>query len=289
MYDMNDDNAEYVRDRASREYILYNATIEDYLGFIEDQIKDPFDASIGMNYIKKIRKLCPDDNKMDEICEKIIDMISDAYPNMEIDMDQIDSHYLDFTEALYKFFTKNIRKLVSVFIKEYLFNAKNRKAIVQDYQDVKLANYPKEQYGKKENYILITFIKRIVKSYTKDGECTIQDFISYIRHSDDCPGYVDDIEGYLEDGTILDYGLFEDIMNYFWKSNVRDSMINKLSIKITADIIQPCLKELGYDQFPMALIAQDDDDDLDDTDKTSDPDAGEDPEDQIPEYVNNPQ
>ena len=285
---LNDDNAEYVRDRASREYMLYNATIEDYLGFIEDQIKDPFDASIGMNYIKKIRKLCPDDSKMDNYCLRIIDMISDAYPNMEIDLDRIESHYLDFTEALYKFFTKNIRKLVTVFMKEYIFNVKNRKSIVQDYQDVKLANYPKEQYGKKENYILITFIKKIVKSYTKEGECTIQDFISYIKRADDCPSYVIDIEEYMEDGTIIDYGLFSDIMNYFWKSDVRDSMINKLSLKINEAIVQPCLKELGYDTFPMALIAQDDDDDLQDLDKTTDPDMGEDPNDQLPEYVDNP-
>ena len=271
------------RDRASREYLLNNATLTDYMDMIQDQIDDPFDSSIGMNYVKKIRKLVPDNNKMDEYCQAIIDKISEAYPDMEVDLDPINSHYLDFTMSFYKFFIKNIRKLTTVFLKEYLFNDKNRKALIKDYQDSKLGNYPKEQFGNKDNYVLITFIKKIVKAITEE-DLRLSNFIMYIRKSDDCPEYVTEIEDYLDHGIIVDYGIYEDIMKFFWESSVRDAMINKLSLKINDAIVQPTLKSMGYDTFPLTLIAQDDDDDLQDEDSVDDPDLIEDPDEAPEEY-----
>lgn len=271
------------RDRASREYLLNNATLTDYMDMIQDQIDDPFDSSIGMNYVKKIRKLVPDNNKMDEYCQAVIDKISEAYPDMEVDLDPINSHYLDFTMSFYKFFIKNIRKLTTVFLKEYLFNDKNRKALIKDYQDSKLGNYPKEQFGNKDNYVLITFIKKIVKAITEE-DLRLSDFIMYIRKSDDCPEYVAEIEDYLDHGIIVDYGIYEDIMKFFWESSVRDAMINKLSLKINDAIVQPTLKSMGYDTFPLTLIAQDDDDDLQDEDSVDDPDLIEDPDEAPEEY-----
>ena len=74
MYGENED-LEMMRDRNSREYILHNATLSDYMGLISDQINDPFDTATGINYLKKIRKLVPDDNKMDEYCCEVLDMI----------------------------------------------------------------------------------------------------------------------------------------------------------------------------------------------------------------------
>ena len=281
MYGENED-LEMMRDRNSREYILHNATLSDYMGLISDQINDPFDTATGINYLKKIRKLVPDDNRMDEYCCEVLDMISEAYPSMEIDLDNISSHYLDFTDAVYKFFVKNIRKLVTVFMREYIFNHKNRKDLVEDYQDSKLANYPKEQFGNKENYVLVLFLKKIVKSFTKDGDLTILDFIHYLKKSDDCPDYVKEIEEYLEDGTLVNYGIYEDIMGYFWKADVRDAMINKLSLKINDAIIQPTLKNMGYDNFISTLIAQDDDEDLQEEEDS--PDVVDDPDEVEPEY-----
>lgn len=284
IYNTDGDDGLLERDRESREYLLHNATLTDYMDMIQDQIDNPFDASIDMNYVKKIRKLVPDNNKMDEYSQAVVDKISEAYPDMEIDLDMINTHYLDFTMSLYKFFIKNIRKLTTVFLKEYLFNDKNRKALVQDYQDSKLGNYPKEQFGTKDNYILITFIKKIVKTVAKDENIRLSDFIDYLRKSDDCPDYVSEIEDYLEHGVIVDYGIYENIMNFFWESTVRDAMINKLSLKINDAIVQPTLKSMGYDTFPLTLIAQDDDDDLQDEDSVEDPNLIEDPDEAPEEY-----
>lgn len=283
----NDDEMDrgYEKDHDSREYLLHKATLDDYMEMIGDQIEDPFDSSVGINYLKRIRKLVPDDNKMDTYCVDVIDQITEAYPDMEIDLDNISSHYLDFTMALYKFFVKNIRKLTTVFLKEYIFNTKNRKALVQDYQDAKLGNYPKEQFGNKDNYILITFLKKIVKSFTKSGDLRLEDFIRYVKKSDDCPEYVDVIEEYLNDGTIADYGIYEDLMTYFWESDIRDAMINKLSLKINDAIVQPTLEDMGYKTFPLTLIAQDDDDDLQDNDAEDDPEMADGP-DEFPEEYN---
>ena len=271
------------RDKESREYILYNATIEDYMEFISDQINDPFDASIDINYIKRIRKLIPDDNKMDKYCERILEKILERYENIELNLDNYNAHLLDITDVCYKFFIKNIRKLVTVFIKEYIMNAKNRKALVADYY-TKLSSYPKEQYGNKDNYILITFLKKIVKSYTKDGELRLSDFIYYIKKSGDYPEYIDQLQEYIEDGYIVDYGVFRDISNIFWKSDVRDSMINKLSLKIIENIIKPDLDDMGNNVQLISIVAQDDDDDLQDLDKIGDPDEGDIEDEIVTEY-----
>lgn len=284
IYNDSDRDSYTERDRESREYLLYNADLEDYMSLLQDQVRDPFDSGVGINFVKKIRKLVPDNDRMDDYCAKILDSITDMYSNMEIDLDGINSHYLDTTMSIYKFFIKNVRKLTGVFLKEYIFNPANRKALVQDYQDAKMGNYPKEQFGNKENYILVTFLKKIVKSIAKDDDLNLSTFIKFVKRSDDCPDYVFDVEEMLDRGIIEDYGIYEELMSFFWDSNIRDSMINKLNLKINDAIVQPVLKEMGYDTFPLTLIAQDDDDDLQDEDAEENPNVIENPDEPESEY-----
>ena len=79
-----------------------------------------------------------------------------------MDISEVDTSLTDYAESLYKFFGKNLKKLVNAFFREYLFNNKNRKALLSSYQDIKISSYPKEQFGKKDNYILVLKIVSIL-------------------------------------------------------------------------------------------------------------------------------
>lgn len=247
---------------ASRNFIIGSASVEDLMEFIQNQIKYPFDTS-SSNYFKKLKKLVTDKNEMDDYCKKILEAIEDQYPSIEFNLEDYDKHLANFTEAVYRFFVKSIKKLTYIFLREYIFNNKNRKALVAEYLNTKLPVYPKEQYGKKENYILIAKLSNIVRDIGKE-ELLLTTFIQYLRKGDDVKLFVDFIDQYIQEGLIFDHGVFEDIMDAFDESDSRNGMINKLQIDITDAIILPCIEDSGMELARFGNFDPDDENDLED-------------------------
>lgn len=245
---------------ASRNYILSSVGVEDQMEFIKDQIKHPFDSA-STNYFKKLRKAVSDKNELDEYCKTILEAIEDRYPSLEFNLDDVDMHLADFTEAVYKFFVKSIKKLTYIFLREYIFNNKNRKALTSEYLNIKLPNYPKEQYGKKENYILISKLSNIVRDIGNE-ELLITTFIQYLKKNDDVKLFIDFIVKYIDDGLIFDHGVYTDIMNLFDDSDARNGMINKLQIDITDAIIIPYIEDIGMESLRFGMIDPEDEDDV---------------------------
>lgn len=255
-----------VRNLANREYILDNTTVDEQLAFIRRQIKHPFDSG-DSNYFRKICKRVTDRNQLNEICESILSSIMDEFPGLEFDYDD-DLDLVDFTGSVYKFFVRNIRKLVFIFLREYLYNNKNRKGIIQDFQDVKVQSYPKEVYGKKEFYLLIVKMSAIVKEITK-MDFRLDTFLQYINRDDDAPMYIVLIEQYYDKGMIQDHGVYNDIMDHFLNCEEYSAIINKLTVKIKSAIIDPYLQDSGLD-IARPLIVEPDDDDPEDSDEDED-------------------
>ena len=253
---------------ANRDFILGNTTVDEQVDFISDQIKHPFDGG-DSNYFKKLRTMVKPD-KLDEICQDLFAEIEDVYPDLQIDISDMDEHLADSFSAVYKFFVRNIQKHIYVFLREYIASAKNRKILTADYINSKLPNYPKEQYGKKEFYILVTKLPAIVKDIF-DDEISLEQYISYIERSDETPMYFKLIKDMLDKGMIVDHGITEDLFDQFKKSDQFDTTICKLQMMITNDLINPYLEENGLMDLrtPMVddVVEESDEDDDEDSDE----------------------
>lgn len=228
----------------SRDYMLGNTTVDEQVEFISDQIKQPFDSG-NTNYFKRLKKMVSSNDQMDHICSELFKQIENIYPNIEIDPSESGQHYAQYFSAIYKFFIKNAKQLMFIFLREYLYNNKNRKGLVMDFMSNKLPSYPKEQYGKKEFYILITKLSSIVKTIPEDN-IRLEKFIDYIDRTDeDAPLYLTDIRDMLDKGIIIDHGVVSDMFDQFEQSDSYAGVINKLEMSITKDLIIPYLKENG--------------------------------------------
>lgn len=262
----------HMRELASREAILDNTSIEEQLGFIAHQVKNPFDSG-DSNYFKKIKKAVTNRDQMNDICEKVLQMITDEYPDLEFDYDN-EKDLVDFTDTVYKFFVKNVRKIVFTFLREYIYNNKNRKGLLSEFQDTKIPSYPKEVYGKKEYYLLIVKLPAIVRTIS-EHEIRLEKFIQYINRDDDAPMTVRLIQDYLDNGMILDHGVYENIMKHFMDCDDYNVIINKLAIRIQNAIIDPYLKETGMESVRSSIVEVDDDEIDDDNDDLDDYDGNE--------------
>lgn len=266
---MNTMNMHDLLSLASREYILGTATVDEQMGFIKDQINDPFDSG-NTNYFKKLKKMVDNQDQLDEYCKKILEMIEDRYPNIEFNIDDYDRHLADFTDAVYKFFVRNIRKITYIYLREYIFNNKNRKGLLAEYQNTKLPCYPKEQYGKKENYMLITKLHSIIDDIA-EMDIRVDKMITLVNRVSDPPLYLDFINGYLEQGLIYDHGIYSNIMELFDESDSKDSILNKLEMAITDAIITPYLQDNSMMEIRYVITdPEDDDSDISDDNDTSD-------------------
>lgn len=264
-------NQELAKEFASREFILAQTDIDEHLEFIRSQIVSPFENG-EVNHFRKMMKLITDKAQRQEYAKRVLEIIDNEYSNIDIDIEDFDRTLVPYAEALYKFFGKNLRKLVTTFLREYLYNNKNRKALLSSYQDLKLASYPKEQFGKKDNYILIIKLAAIVKDIT-ELPITAEQFIQYCIRNDDKPQYIDLVEEMLDDSILIDYGIYSDIMDKFMKSDAFDGTINKLQTKMIDAIVRPSVSAMGYDYIASAIDV-DDDDPTDEDDE--DPDAPQD-------------
>lgn len=252
---------------ANRDFILGNTTVEEQVSFIKDQICDPFESG-DTNYFNKLADMVTDKDELDDYCEEFFTAIQDVYPGLWIETSEYNQHLGRLFKAVYKFFIKNVGKLMYVFIKEFIFNNKNRKGLIAEFSNVKIPNYPKEQYGKKEFYILIIKLSAIVDEIFDDG-VKLKKFIEYIEKSDKSPVYVDQISEALEVGLVVDNGVVSDMYKLFKKSDGYRSAMNKLEMEITKTFIIPYLEENGMMSVripPTEEIPDDLDDEEDESD-----------------------
>jgi len=252
---------------ASQDYILGNTTMEEQIAFVEDQIRSPFNSG-DINYLKKLMRMVPGQDEMDEICKQFFTQIQDVYSGLEIDVNDYDQHLSAICMAIYKFFVKNVGKLMYVFIKEYLYNNKNRKGLIAEFSNAKIPNYPKEQYGKKDYYILITKLNAIVDEIFED-DIKLKKFIEYVEKSDKAPVYLDAILEAIEQGIVVDKGVVSDMYRLYKKSDLFRGHMNKLEMDITKTFIIPYLEENGMADVwlpPVEEIPED----LDESDEESD-------------------
>lgn len=261
----------------NRNFILDNSTPDEQIEFIQEQIEDPFDSGSN-NYFKRLVKMVQDKDEQDEICSKLLKQIENVYPSLEFDFSEYTEHYAAAFSAIYKFFVKNIKQHVFSFLREYLvFNNKNRKGITAEFITStgagKVAAYPKEQYGKKEYYILVSRLNAIVKHIAEDDTIRLSKFIEYLERSDDTPMHVSIIRKLLDDGIICDHGVMQDIFSNFLDSSAKNDVLNKLELVITSKLIIPYLEENNAMQDRVVLLPdpdlmdeEEDDDDIDDPD-----------------------
>lgn len=258
-------NPQDIANIANRDFILGNTTVDEQVDFISDQIKHPFDSG-DSNYFKKLRTMVKAD-KLDRICISLFAEIENVYPNLQLDISDTDERLADSFSAVYKFFIRNIQKHVYTFLREYIYSAKNRKVLTADFINSKLPNYPKEQYGKKEFYILITKLPAIVKDIFND-DIRLEKFIDTIERSGTSPMYFKVIRELLDRGIIVDHGVVGDIYDQFKKSDHYDATLCKLQMKITENLINPYLEENGLTELRLPTIDTDEDDEVEDDDET---------------------
>ena len=257
---------------ATRDYMLGNTTREEQIQFIEDQIKDPFESG-DSNYLKKLKKMIPSQDEMDEICQRLFVQIQDIYPHLKVDLGDYDQHYYPIFDASYKFFITKISKIMYIFIREFLFNNKNRKVLVDEFSSMKLPNYPKEQYGKKEFYILVTKLPDIIDEIFEDN-IKLKKFISYVEKSNESPLYIDILKQAMDDGIIVDNGVVKDVYKLFKGSNSYNAMLNKLEMDITHSLILPYMEENGMIEIRIPKV-EDLEEDISDEDEEGESDDDE--------------
>lgn len=252
---------------SNRDYILGNTTVEEQVEFISEQIAQPFDSG-STNYFKKLKTMTTNQDQMDEICGELFRQIENVYPSLEFDVDGYGKHLTPAFNSVYKFFIRNINKLMYIFIREYIFNNKNRKGLVAEHLNTKMPSYPKEQYGKKEFYVLITKLPAILSSI-RDDDIQLTKFINYIDRSDEAPLYLEDIRALIDQGFIIDNGVVTDMFGLMDDSDARPGIMNKLEMIITSSLIHPYLKE--NNMLDIGIVPTvDPDDDIDDSDDESD-------------------
>jgi hypothetical protein len=204
---------------------------------------------------------------MDEISKNFFIKIQDVYPGLDIDITDYDQHLAPLCSAIYKFFVKNAAKLMYVFIREFIYNNKNRKVLVGEYSNVKMPNYPKEQYGKKEYYILITKLNAIVDEIFADDDIKLDKFIDYIERSGRSPVYLEQVKDALDQGLITDKGVISDMYKQYKDSDHYRGDMNHLEMDITTTFILPYLEENGMMSVRIPMVEDPEELDADDTEE----------------------
>ena len=252
---------------ASQDIILANSTVDEQIEFISEQIENPFDSG-SSNYFKKLKRSVSNADRLDEICVDLLGQIENIYPDIEFDLSEYNQHLDELFSAVYKFFVKNAYKIVYVFMREYISSAKNRKALTADYLNTKIPTYPKEQYGKKEYYILTMKMPNIMRDIKING-MWLDKVISYLEKAGETPMYIERIKEYLDKGIINDHGVFSNMLGVLFKSDSYTKLICKLQSFVTEDIVIPYLKENGLMELKLPQIDPEDDE-LDEDDDNED-------------------
>ena len=232
-----------ILDIASQDYILRNTDLNEQVDFIKDQIADPLDSGTA-NHFKRLRKLAQGE-ELDSICTGLLTSIEDRYPLLDFDLSGYDKPVADVFGPVYKFFVKNIAALMHRFLREYIYTSKNRKMLVSEYLGIRLPSYPKEQYGKKEYYILLNKLPSIIGDIAQDDTLSLEEFISYLERGGELPVYIAELQQLIDNGVVCEHGVVMNMFELFRSSNKHDSVVCKLQVDITQNIIIPYLEDNG--------------------------------------------
>ena len=155
-----------------------------------------------------------------------------------------------------------------LFIREFIFNNKNRRVLTDSYNTSAIATYPKEQYGKKEFYILIIKLPQIVDDIFEDGVKLIK-FIRTIGESHKAPIYLGSLRKAIDDGYLIDKGVISDMYKQFKESDEFRGQMNKLEMDIFESLIVPYLEDNGLMavRHPMVEDPPEEDDDEEDAEE----------------------
>lgn len=254
---------------ANRQAILDSTTPEEQVTYIEEQIADPFNSG-DANYFKQLVKMVPNPDDLDELCAKFCTEIQNVYPGLTLDFSEYEKHLSKIFGAIYKFFVKNVRKMMYIFIREYIFNNKNRRGLTDCFNTSKIATYPKEQYGKKEFYILISKLPKVIDEIFTDG-ITLEEFISYVERGSDSPAFLGQVRDAMDGGWIIDNDVVSDMYRLFRKSDDYRGRLNKLEMDIHQFLILPYLEENGLlaVRLPTPVEIEEEEDIDDDGDEDS--------------------
>ena len=258
-------------DLSTNNQMLTNTLIEEQLNFIKDQIRNPFDSSKA-NHFKRLCKLVSNPDTLDQYCTQLMDELENTYAGLEFDVSDYDKHLEEFFMVVYKFFVKSISTIMFTFLKEYILQAHNRKRLTLDYLNAKIPSYPKEQYGKKEYYILMIKLNNIIHDIY-DDQIGLSDFIRYVKRDEDCPGYVEKLESYLSEGLIGDQNVVGNLFELFFDSDIYEETYCKLQVVITETLIYPYLVDNGMEAMRLPPVEADEsleDEDEEDVDKKED-------------------
>ena len=228
---------------ASRNFILDDTTTDELVSFIEGQIADPFDSG-DTNYLKRLSKVISGENEMDDQCQKFMVQLQDVYTHLTIDINDYDQHLLQLFTVLYNVLVRRVKSITYNFIREYIFNNKNRKTLIDLFSNIKVPNYPREQYGKKDYYVLMTKLPQIIDEIF-DANLKLKYFIEFADRSEGSPAYLPKIKDYIDEGIIIDRGIVDDIYKKFKKCDDYRGMLNNLEIDITRSLIVPYLQKNG--------------------------------------------
>lgn len=239
---------------ANRDFILGNVTLGEQISFIEDQIADPF-GSGDTNYLKRLAKNVAGQDELDEYCQNFITKLEDVYPHLRIDYSEYDAHLIELFMPIYKFFVRSVGKIIYIFIREYLFSQKNRKMLVSTYANSKLPSYPKEQYGRKEYYILLTKLPQIIEDLF-DDDIKLKKFIDYVEKGSDGPVYLDALRDLLDEGYVVDKGVVQDLWKRYRDTDRYRADLAKLEMAITTNLVMPYLEENNMLQIRLPRVEE---------------------------------
>ena len=250
----------------SQSMLFDNATVDEELDFVRDQIRDPF-GSETENHLRHVKDMIQDPATLDEVCNMLFREIQDVYQDLTIDVSDYDQKLYPLCRSVYKFFVRNPRRHMYNFILQYLLNNRNRRNLVEDQMGNRFAEYPKGQYGKREFYVLIIQLDAIVKSIFSSGDIELGEFIEYLNDSGEAPACTARILSALEEGTIVDHGVVADMFRMYRASSNHRRDMNRLEMELTRRLIMPYLDANGLMEIrfmPVEEVPEEDEDDVGD-------------------------
>lgn len=236
--------------RATSNSAVGDASQEELIAFIENQIQDPFGTS-DVNLFKRLRRVMDPESDseaslddLDEVCVKMFRRIQDRYPGITIDVSDYDNHLDDVFMTVYKFFVVKIRSLLYAFTREFVFNNKNRQVLTDAYSRKASPTYPKRQFGTWEFYTLFIHLEDIIDEIF-DDDIRLTRFIEFVERYDggSSPKYIKRVKKMLSDGMLVDNGVIRDVYELYRASDRFREDLTRLKIDITSHLIMPYMEE----------------------------------------------
>lgn len=257
---------------------LDTTTSEELMLYIKEQISDPFDSG-NINYFKRLKRYSTLE-QIDAYCKEILSYIESKYVSVSFYVTDMETpELIYYTNIIYKFFAKNLKPCISRFMSEYIMNNENRHGIVDGFlKSSKVQSYyPKEIYGKKDYYILMTKMNKVVSLIAKE-ELRFDEMLEYLSRGEDTPVYIRELQNMMSLGRLSEDGLYNDIMDGFLEAeDFFARLCNKLCIRVKNVLIDPYVQaSLGGNVSQSFFnFDSDDDDSEEESDDFTDDTVGE--------------